>query len=125
MSMNLDLFETVYNKQKELYEFYKEKREWYKEKPVEEQLITFTIAMLDEGFEFLHHLNWKPWKNEKPLDKEQALEELIDVLHFWMQLIILLGATPEIVKKIYLIKNKINKERQLGKADRPNEYKGG
>lgn len=53
----------------------------------------------------------KPWKKEEYIDSEHLFEESIDVLHFLLELWILLGVTPQQVADEYKTKNAKNRER--------------
>ena len=57
-------------------------------------------------------LNWKWWKSWKPTDKGKALEEAVDILHFWVSCCLDLGFTADQVFQAYLRKNAINHVRQ-------------
>jgi hypothetical protein len=89
-------------------------------------------AIRDEDREFQQALtgihtypgHWKPWKSKhkeamaRPFSAltEDELKELrfewIDKLHFFMNIGILIGMTPESITDMYVSKNKKNVERQ-------------
>lgn len=45
-----------------------------------------TLSMESEIDEIRREVNWKWWKNEKPLDKEALQGEVIDMWHFLISL---------------------------------------
>ena len=69
-------------------------------------------AIIVEMSEFLMSIPWKPWKIQQKWDIENAKLELIDVLHFWMNLCIALKMTPEEIHERYLNKQQINIKRK-------------
>lgn len=92
-------------------------------------LLDMVHAMDDEVSEFRGELPWKHWKMYKKEDlwynneevKLAAGFELIDILHFLMESFILLGYDWEDIKKLYLVKNIENFNRQEEGYD--NSYK--
>ena len=57
--------------------------------------------------------NWKSWKStEMPTDTEHFKEEMIDVLHFFIEACILAGFTPSELYDLYFKKNEVNHFRQ-------------
>lgn len=61
----------------------------YKEHQVEFDEEKCILAMIDEIGEFNHEIKstWCWWKkSQKPIDKEKALEELVDIWHFALSL---------------------------------------
>lgn len=82
----------------------------------EEWLQKETLAIMDELSELMNEVNYKWWKNPKPLDEAAIKEELIDILHFWVSMCIKMGMDAKDVLEIYLEKNKENFDRQQGKS---------
>ncbi|MCA1841290.1 MAG: hypothetical protein LC723_13370 [Actinobacteria bacterium] len=59
------------------------------------------------------HLKNKPWKQTKvPVDVDAFREELSDVWHFFIQLMLLAGVTPIEVFTGYFRKSLINEQRR-------------
>jgi len=56
--------------------------------------------------------NWKWWKQPKPLNEDDAREELIDIQHFVISAAIKLGETAESFYFGYERKMQINIRRQ-------------
>lgn len=60
--------------------------------------------------------NWKSWKStEMPTDVNHFKEEMIDVLHFLIEAMILSGFTPDEMYELYFKKNEVNHFRQESK----------
>lgn len=82
----------------------------------EEWLQKGVLAMLSELSEVLDEVNFKWWKNPKPLDDAAIKEELIDILHFYIGMCIRSGMTADEMLAIYRAKNQENYDRQYGRS---------
>lgn len=80
----------------------------------EEWLQRQTLAMLSELSELLAEVNFKWWKNPKPLDDGAIKEELVDILHFFTGMCLRAGMDANELFNIYMKKNKENFDRQYG-----------
>lgn len=69
-------------------------------------------AMQQEISELRDEFPWKWWKNAKPINRENVLEEMIDILHFWLSMANKMGFTADDIWYAYQIKNKKNFRRQ-------------
>lgn len=68
---------------------------------------------VEELSEATNELKNKPWKqSEVPTDKIHFYEELIDALHFFIELCITAGMSAEDVARVYHRKLAVNKFRQ-------------
>lgn len=71
---------------------------------------------VEELYEAIGILKNKPWKQSfrhlTPEQKQEFLEELADAWHFFIELHILAGVTPEEIFKQYFRKTLINKQRR-------------
>ncbi|QGJ94514.1 dUTPase [Gordonia phage Yarn] len=68
---------------------------------------------VEELYEAIGHLKNKPWKQTfKDVSKEEFLEELADAWHFFIELHIIAGVTPEEVFRQYFRKALINQQRR-------------
>lgn len=74
------------------------------------------LATMDELTELLNELNYKWWKNPKPIDPDAVREELVDVLHFFVSMCLRSGMTAEDLYRGYIAKNQENFDRQNGKS---------
>ena len=74
------------------------------------------LATMDELTELLNELNYKWWKNPKPIDQAAVQEELVDVLHFFVSMCLRSGMTAEDLYRGYIAKNQENFDRQYGRS---------
>ncbi len=75
-----------------------------------------TLAMLSEMAELLDEVNFKWWKNEKPVDEAALQEELTDILHFFISMCLRAGMDAQALFDRYMAKNKENFDRQAGRS---------
>ncbi|MGI6160860.1 MAG: dUTPase [Christensenellales bacterium] len=73
-----------------------------------------TLALISELAELLDEVNFKWWKNEKPVDMDAVKEELVDILHFFVSMCIKTGMDANELFEIYIKKNRENFDRQHG-----------
>lgn len=76
------------------------------------------LAMLSEMAEVLDEVNFKWWKNPKPIDHDALCEELVDVLHFYVSMCLRAGMDAEDLYRRYLAKNEENFRRQQGLSEK-------
>lgn len=88
------------------------------EKTLSEWVLGITVAMESEIDEIRREINWKWWKNEKPIDISKLHGEIIDLWHFLISLSTMAGLTADDVLRMYLEKNKENHDRQDGKTSK-------
>lgn len=76
------------------------------------------LALTDELHEALQETTWKPWATypDGPdgafVDRDAYVKELIDALHFLLNLFLVGGASPDEVFDRYVEKNQVNHDRQ-------------
>lgn len=70
------------------------------------------LALIVELGEVMQEISWKPWASGQWFNREAYLEELIDVLHFWMNLVLVATDKPEELLAAYMIKHDVNAKRQ-------------
>lgn len=87
-------------------------------KSIDEWVIGITLAMESEIDEIRREVNWKWWKNEKPIDIKALQGEVIDLWHFLVSLSQKVGLTADDVYRVYCEKNAENHARQDGKSDK-------
>ena len=76
----------------------------------------YVLAIQAELIEVLDEINWKIWKRTRVTYDDKRIEriqfELIDILHFYVNLCLIWGITPKKLQELYDKKNAINHERQ-------------
>lgn len=87
-------------------------------KTVDEWVVGLTIAMESEIDEIRREVNWKWWKNPKPIDQEALQGEVIDMWHFLLSLSRTVGLAPNDIHRIYMEKNAENHARQSGTSEK-------
>jgi len=70
------------------------------------------IALIDELHEALDEMGWKPWATSKHFNEEAVQGELVDAFHFFMNLCMTAGMTPEDLFVKYYRKRTKNIKRQ-------------
>lgn len=79
----------------------------------QEAIRKIIFALTEELFEFANTLKNKSWvKSEYPVNEQHAMEELVDVWAFMIQLLLMLDFDAEKFKKLYLSKLVVNDFRQ-------------
>ena len=84
----------------------------------EEWMQKEVLAMLNELSEVLDEVNFKWWKNKKPLDTDALRGELVDILHFFVSMCIRSGMDADELFARYIEKNKENFDRQYGRSEK-------
>jgi dimeric dUTPase (all-alpha-NTP-PPase superfamily) len=71
------------------------------------------LAATDELHELLNETSWKSWASGDPyINRDAAVKEGVDVLHFLVNLFLALDVSPEELLTRYAGKNKVNHNRQ-------------
>ena len=84
----------------------------------EEWIQKDVLAITAELGELLSEVNFKWWKNPKPVNEAAVKEELIDVLHFFVSMCLRAGMSAEEMYELYMAKNKENFDRQYGRSSK-------
>lgn len=84
----------------------------------EEWMQKEVLAMLSELSEVLDEVNFKWWKNKKPLNSDALRNELVDILHFFVSMCIRSGMDADELFERYVEKNKENFDRQYGRSEK-------
>ncbi len=114
----MDKLETIFKYQKSFDDELIEKRN-LQNIGMEEWIQRETLAMMSELSELIDEVNFKWWKNKKPVDVDRVREELVDVLHFFSSMCIKSGMDADELFDRYMAKNKENFDRQHGKSQKP------
>jgi hypothetical protein len=75
------------------------------------------LALGDEAHELLGEIGWKPWASSRHINREAAVGELIDMWHFFMNLMLVLGVDATELYERYMEKRSKNISRQQAGYD--------
>lgn len=117
-----DRLSDIFERQRQFSNFVRPRREFPNPDPtvLMAQLREQGLAIMLEIAEAIEKTAWKPWLTEippDPLPHDAFKKEMVDVLHFMVNLCILAGITPDELYQGYRVKNLINIERQNGVYD--------
>ena len=73
---------------------------------------SMSLALTDEIHEALNEVGWKPWATSRHVNREAYVGELVDALHFLVNLFLVVGADAHEVHYRYVEKSQRNKKRQ-------------
>lgn len=76
-----------------------------------------SLALTDELHEALNETGWKPWATSRHFNREAFIGEMIDVLHFWCNLILLANVNERDIVEAYCLKAEKNAKRQMAGYD--------
>ena len=113
----MDKLDTVFSMQKALDDEIVRLRKL--DYPMDVWMQKEVLAMVSELSEVLDEVNFKWWKNPKPLDDDAIRGELVDVLHFFVSMCLKSGMSAEELYGRYVEKNKENFDRQYGRSSKP------
>src|SRR5687768_5592578 len=71
-----------------------------------------TLALLSEVHEALDEIGWKSWATSRHFNRDAFVGELVDALHFLMNLFIIAECPPHEIFSKYIAKNEKNIARQ-------------
>lgn len=86
--------------------------------PMEQWIQKETLAMISELSELIDEVNFKWWKNPKPVDTGKVKDEMVDILHFFVSMCLKTGMDADELYRRYLDKNKENFARQNGTSEK-------
>ena len=75
-------------------------------------ILNYVRAMQQELAELTDSVPWKWWAKYQHFDKQNAKVEIVDLFHFLVSLAQVMGMTAQDIHEAYLLKNKVNHERQ-------------
>ncbi len=70
------------------------------------------LALTDELHEALGEVGWKPWATSKHINRDAYVGELVDAWHFFMNLLLVVGVSPDEFSVKYHAKLQKNYDRQ-------------
>ena len=113
---NMDKLAVIFSLQKALDDDIASRRglDYTKEQWIQKDV----LAMLSELAELLDEVNFKWWKNAKPIDEPALHGELVDILHFFISMCIRAGLDADRLFEGYVAKNKENFDRQYGRSQK-------
>jgi dimeric dUTPase (all-alpha-NTP-PPase superfamily) len=114
MDHEMDKLETIFALHKALDTDIQERRSL--DFPMEQWIQKDVLAMISELAELLDEVNFKWWKNAKPVDEAALHGELVDILHFFISMCIRAGMDADKLYNGYIEKNKENFDRQYGRS---------
>ena len=114
MDHEMDKLETIFALQKALDTDIQERRSL--DFPMEQWIQKDVLAMISELAELLDEVNFKWWKNAKPVDEAALHGELVDILHFFISMCIRAGMDADKLYNGYIEKNNENFDRQYGRS---------
>jgi dimeric dUTPase (all-alpha-NTP-PPase superfamily) len=76
-----------------------------------------SLALTDELHEALNEVGWKPWATSRHVNRQAYLGELIDVLHFWCNLVLVANTNEQELIDMYFAKADKNAKRQMAGYD--------
>lgn len=79
-------------------------------KPEHQARVMAGLGLIEETLEYLNAIGFKTWR-PNPLPREDQLEELTDILFFYLEQVILSGFSWEEVEQEYHRKHAINLQR--------------
>lgn len=117
-----DMLAEMFRRQAKLQRVMRPKREFPSADETElmAQVREQTLSLIAEIIEALEKTAWKPWLTEmphNPLPYTPFFKEMVDALHFFINLCLLAGITPENLYAGYIRKNEINHMRQRNGYD--------
>lgn len=69
------------------------------------------LAIGGEVSEALQEVGWKPWASARYIDREPFIGELVDVMKFWLNMLLVVGVTPEELTQRFRGKTVVNHRR--------------
>lgn len=106
----LDMLQFIFELQKGFQQKYKERFKFTKFLTSIALMVESMELMLKTEFKGKHNYKW--WSKKEVPDHEQRVEELVDVLHFFMLYMLKEKISPEKLFVTYLAKLRVNYERQ-------------
>lgn len=107
-----DKLELLFEMQKDLMDRYNISPKDINTLEGQDQLRACGMRLFEEIGEIFHCLKNKAWvQNQTEVDKGAVYDEIADVWHFMLELMILFELTPDQVTKLYVAKNQVNNKR--------------
>ena len=75
-------------------------------------ILNYSRALQQEVSELIDSVPWKWWAKYQKFDRQNAMVEVVDIVHFLVSIAQVLGMSADDVFDAYCKKNAINHERQ-------------
>lgn len=75
-------------------------------------ILNYSRALQQEVSELIDSVPWKWWAKYQKFDKQNAMVEVVDIVHFLVSIAQALGMSADDIFDAYCKKNAINHERQ-------------
>lgn len=114
VALNTDKLDAIFIRQKQLSALYKSRGHGGDREGIYgmEEVRLLALALMVETGEMLQKLNWKPWKKTKKfVDRLAVLEELADMMHFYVEMCVVLGFSAGDISAAYHAKSDVNEKR--------------
>ena len=79
------------------------------------------LALTDELHEALAETPWKPWSQKQTFNRDAYINELVDALHFLVNLFLVADVDGYEIVERYERKNRVNQQRQQEGYDESNK----
>jgi dimeric dUTPase (all-alpha-NTP-PPase superfamily) len=79
------------------------------------------LALTDELHEALAETPWKPWSQKQTFNRDAYINELVDALHFLVNLFLVADVDGYEIAERYERKNRVNQRRQQEGYDETNK----
>lgn len=118
--MNIDMLTEMYNKQFNLQKKLGTIDKFNESQAMKQQFINqMILALHEEAVEIMRETAYKNpdyvpfgWKKHQEFNNEKFQEEIIDIIHFVLNLAIVSGMSPNEIFNKYMEKNKENANRK-------------
>ena len=90
------------------------------------EFLTWNVtALMSELAEMLNEVGWKPWASSRHINGGEAVREMVDAFHFFLNILLALGAwdgatmqdVADLFTEYYQEKNAKNLQRQVEEYD--------
>ena len=75
-------------------------------------ILNYSRALQQEVSELIDSVPWKWWAKYQKFDRQNAMVEVVDIVHFLVSIAQVLGMSADDIFDAYCKKNAINHERQ-------------
>jgi dimeric dUTPase (all-alpha-NTP-PPase superfamily) len=104
--MTEDKLEEIFKKQRDLQEHLGQ--DLHKQ----EYININVLALTDEIHEAIRETSWKPWKKQQVTNIDNYKKELVDALHFFVNLCLAADMTAQELRDMYCEKREVNIQRK-------------